>query len=62
MKTLAGSAKAIVGFLVPLLTQLAADLQRGLKWSEMARNLIVSFITAIVVWVTPNRVPPEEES
>lgn len=55
MYTLTPYLKAIVAFLAPALTQLAVDLGGGVSASELARNLVVAILTALVVWATPNQ-------
>lgn len=48
-------AKAIVAFLAPALTQLAVDLGKGITPTELAKNLTVAILTALVVWAVPNQ-------
>ena len=55
MRNPATYAKAIVAFLAPALTRLAADLGGGVTGRELARNLLVAFITSLVVWAVPNK-------
>jgi hypothetical protein len=48
-------AKAIVAFVAPVLTDLAASLQTGpVNWRVFARHACVYMLGALVVWATPN--------
>ncbi len=55
MKKLAHIAKAIVAFVAPCLTDLAASLQTGpVDWEALARRSTIYLIGALVVWAVPN--------
>lgn len=47
-------AKAIAAFLTPAVVQLVADIQGGVTPREAARNIVVSVLTAVVVWLKAN--------
>lgn len=55
MTKLSQYAKAVVAFVAPVLTDLAATLQGGsVDWQALARRACIYLIGAIVVWATPN--------
>lgn len=48
-------AKSIIAFIAPMLLQLQQALQtKGVSLTELLRSLVVSGITALLVWAVPN--------
>lgn len=49
-------AKSIIAFFAPMLLQLQSALQTaGVSLNELLRSLVISFITALLVWAVPNK-------
>lgn len=51
-------AKAIVAFIVPVLTSLQAALEKsGISGREIFRTVVSGLLTSLIVWAVPNKPP-----